>query len=138
MSGPADNPFDFLASLTEAELGAFRASAQSQSFGAGEVLFHEGDEPGGIVAIISGRVRVSARGASGDEVVLRLSGGGEIVGEIAAITGRPRSATVTVLDQIEALLMARAEFNRFLGEHPRVAALVAEHIKAILGEAKVS
>jgi CRP/FNR family transcriptional regulator, cyclic AMP receptor protein len=128
-------PSDFLSALTEDERSAFSAFGRERRFAHGEAIFHEGDDPGGVVAILSGRVKVSVAGVGGREVVLRFPGPGDLVGELAAIADRPRTATVTAVDQVEAIALRAGDFRRFVVEHPRVAPLVFEHVAALLAEA---
>jgi CRP/FNR family transcriptional regulator, cyclic AMP receptor protein len=130
-----ERPIEFLSALTEDELTAFRASGRPRRFGKGEVVFREGDDPGGVIAIVSGRVKVSVLGAGGREVVLGFPAAGELIGELSAIAGRPRSATITVVDDTEVIAVRTGEFQRFVAEHPRVAALVFQHVAALLAEA---
>src|ERR1700755_778469 len=83
---------EFLAALSDDERAAFRAAGRVRRLAKGEAIFHEGDDPGGVVAVISGTVKVSLIGQGGREVVLRFSGPGELVGELAAVGDRPRTA----------------------------------------------
>jgi CRP/FNR family transcriptional regulator, cyclic AMP receptor protein len=130
-----ETPIDFLSALSEDEGAAFRAVGHVRRFGTGETVFHEGDDPGGVVAILSGRVKVWLSGVGGREVVLRFSSAGELVGELAAIADRPRTATVTAVDQVEAIAVRASEFRRFIAEHPGVAPLVFDHVAQLLAEA---
>jgi CRP-like cAMP-binding protein len=130
-----EKPIDFLSALTDQERAAFRATGRTRRFGKGEPLFREGDDPGGVVAIVSGRVKISVTGVGGREVVLRFPAAGELVGELAAIAGRPRSATVTAVEPVEAITMRATEFQRYVSEHPRVAPLVFERVAVLLAEA---
>jgi CRP/FNR family cyclic AMP-dependent transcriptional regulator len=75
---------DFLGALGDNERSAFTAVGRRRRFARGEVIFHEGDDPGAVVAVVSGTVKISLIGAAGREVVLRFSGPGELVGELAA------------------------------------------------------
>lgn len=126
---------DFLSALTEDELAEFRAMGRVRRFAKGEAVFREGDDPGGVVAIVSGRVKVWVTGVGGREVVLGFPAAGELIGELAAMAGRPRAATVTAMDQVELIAMRAAEFQRFVSEHPRVAPLVFERVAALLADA---
>jgi CRP/FNR family transcriptional regulator, cyclic AMP receptor protein len=128
-------PFDFISALTEDEFAALRAAGRLRRFGKGELVFHEGDDPGGVLAIISGRVKVSVTGQGGRDVVVRFPAAGELVGELAAVAGRPRMATVTAVDQVEAIAVRPDDFRRFVSDHPRVAPLVFERVAALLAEA---
>jgi CRP/FNR family transcriptional regulator, cyclic AMP receptor protein len=130
-----DKPIDFLSALTEDELAEFRAAGRVRRFAKGEAVFREGDDPGGVVAIVSGRVKVWVTGVGGREVVLGFPAAGELIGELAAMAGRPRAATVTAMDQVELIAMRATEFQRFVAEHPRVAPLVFERVAALLADA---
>jgi CRP-like cAMP-binding protein len=57
----------------------------------------------------------------GKEVVLAIRGPGDLLGELAAIDGEPRSATATALEPVEALSLSAGDFRSFLEAHPRVA-----------------
>lgn len=135
MGEPSHNPLDFLGALSDDERDAFRAAGRVRRYSRGQAVFHEGDDPGGVIAILGGRAKVSATGVAGREVVLRFAGEGELVGELSAIAGRPRTATVTALDELEAVAMRTAEFRRFVEEHPRVAPLVFERLVHLLADA---
>jgi CRP/FNR family transcriptional regulator, cyclic AMP receptor protein len=135
VAGGDEKPTEFLSSLTDDERAALESAGRKRRYANGEAIFHEGDDPGGVVAIVSGRVKVSVSGAGGREVVLRIPGPGELVGEIAALAGHPRSATVTAVDRVEAIAVRAADFRRFVLEHPRVAPLVFEHVAVLLEEA---
>ena len=129
------NPLDFLRALSDEERAAFRDAGRVRRYARGEAIFHEGDDPGGVIAILGGRAKVSATGVAGREVVLRFAGEGELIGELSAIAGRPRTATVTALDALETVAMRTAEFQRFIEQHPRVAPLVVERLALLLAEA---
>ncbi len=125
----------FLAELTSDERTVFESLGRVRSFRPGEAVFHEGDDAGGVVAILSGRVKVSLAGVAGREVVLGFPGPGELVGELAALTERPRSATVIAVENVEALGVRGADFRRFVAEHPRIAPLVFRHLAELVAEA---
>src|ERR1700748_1955757 len=95
------SPLAFLGALTDEERAAFHAAGRERRYSRGEAIFHEGDDPGGVIAILGGRAKVSASGVGGREVVLRFAGEGELLGELSAIAGRPRTATITALDALE-------------------------------------
>ncbi len=135
MGDVVDNPLDFLGALTESERAALVAAGRACRYARGEAIFHEGDDPGGVIAITRGRAKVAAAGVGGREVVLRFAGEGELLGELSAIAGRPRTATITALDDLETVALRRADFGRFVEEHPRVAPLVFERLAVLLAEA---
>lgn len=135
MPGPDPAALDFLSALTDQERAAFAAVGRDRRFAPGEAVFHEGDDASGVIAIVSGRAKVAAAGAAGREVVLRFAGAGELVGELSAVAGRPRTATVTALGPLETVAVRTADFRQFLAEHPRLASLMYERLAVLLAEA---
>jgi CRP-like cAMP-binding protein len=79
--------------------------ASETTFNDGETVTREG-EPGETFYIVTeGRLRVSQRGAA-----IRELGPGDFLGEISLVDGRPRTATVTAVGPVQALVIRRADF----------------------------
>ena len=111
----------FLAALSPEERDALRAPAITRSFPRGAALFHERQAADRVLVLIEGCVKLSCVSESGKEVVLAIRGPGDILGELAAIDGQPRSATATALEPVEALSIRAGDFRAFLEKHPRAA-----------------
>ena len=126
---------EFLGALTDEERAAFHAVGRPRRFAKGEAIFHAGDDSGGVVAVVSGTVKVSMIGAGGREVVVRFSGPGELVGELAAVGQQPRTANVTAVDRVEAISVAASDFRRLALQHPRIGELVFHNVAELLAEA---
>ena len=114
----------FLDALTEAEADDLHSVGRRRRYGANVTLFHEGDEPGPVVVLLSGRAKVASVSSAGREVIVAVRGPGDLLGELSAIDGEPRSATVTTLEEIEALLVPGSAFATFLERCPRVALVI--------------
>ncbi|MET0145139.1 MAG: Crp/Fnr family transcriptional regulator [Ilumatobacteraceae bacterium] len=84
------------------------------------ILFFEGDVPHDVILVRRGDLKVSTV-VDGREVVLDVLGPGAIVGEVSAVDGRTRSATVTALTTTEIVAIPAATFMDFLGQHPVIA-----------------
>jgi CRP-like cAMP-binding protein len=106
----------FLDALTEAEADDLHAVGRRRRYGANVALFHEGDDPGPVVVLLSGRTKVASLSSAGREVI--------VAGELSAIDGEPRSATVTTLEAVEALLVPGSAFAALLERRPRVALVI--------------
>jgi len=76
----------------------------------GATILDEGDASNRVVLLLSGRVKVSSFSGNGHETVLGYRDAGTILGELAAIDGEPHSATVTVVEAGEALLVPADRF----------------------------
>jgi CRP-like cAMP-binding protein len=100
-----------------------------------EKIFGEGDASDHIAIILTGIVKITASTSNGREALLGLRGSGEIVGELAAIYGSPRSATVRALDTVTARLVAATVFRQCLREHPDALFAVLE---AVIGRLRES
>lgn len=92
-----------------------------RSYARGQVLFFEGDPGGSVTALRSGRAKVSVQTLPGRELLLAVKGPGELLGEMSALDGRPRSATATAMEAVEALVVPASVFHEFLKDHPRIA-----------------
>nr|MDT0665307.1 Crp/Fnr family transcriptional regulator [Micromonospora sp. DSM 115978] len=72
--------------------------------------------------LLSGRVKVVAVTDNGYETLLALRGPGDVVGEMAAVDGGTRSATVTALEPVTGVAVPVAAFRAFVRARPAAAA----------------
>jgi CRP/FNR family transcriptional regulator, cyclic AMP receptor protein len=96
--------------LDAAALQALESIGTRQAYRARTVLVHQGDPSRHVVLILEGWVKVAATARSGQEALLAIRGPGDIVGEMSAVDGRPRSATVRALTPVRALAMDGGRF----------------------------
>jgi CRP-like cAMP-binding protein len=99
-----------------------------------DVLLREHDKTDFAVVLLDGCVKVSARAHHGYQVILGLRDAGEIVGEMAGVDGGSRSATLTAITRVEALLLPAGSFRRFLSGEPDAAAILRRALSARLRE----
>lgn len=83
---------------------------------AGETLFVAGDPAGAAYSVLSGRMEVVTSDGS-----VRALGAGDVIGELAMLTGQPRSATVRAHRDSVLLRIAPDALDRALDEHPDTA-----------------
>jgi CRP/FNR family cyclic AMP-dependent transcriptional regulator len=97
-----------------------------------EELFHKGDPGAEVYGIVTGKLKVGSSSADGGNVVFNLMGEGEVVGEMAFLTGGQRTGTVSALEPTELLALGRRDFLEFLRANPEVAidmmAVLAERL----------
>jgi Na+/H+ antiporter len=88
---------------------------------AGETLFEQGDRGDSTFIIARGAIGVLVAG-DGDERprMVDVLGGGDIVGEMALLTGAPRNATVSALTTVTLGEISRSDFNALTEAHPRL------------------
>jgi len=86
-----------------------------------EVLFVAGDAGNGCYRVEDGLIKVTMMSRAGVERILAFLGPGAIVGELAIIDGRPRSASVVAVRETTLKFLSRATFEAlFTREHPEV------------------
>ena len=127
---------DFLHTLTPSESDALEDMGEPGTYAAGEVIFAQGGTADCVLVLRAGRVRVSATGGDGEDVVLAERGPGELLGELSGIDGQPRSASVTALDEVRGLVVPLRAFRGFLMDNPRAAISLLELISRRLREAE--
>lgn len=92
---------------------------ETRSAEPGERIIRTGDAPDRVYFISSGEVEVSVKGR-------RINlGSGSVFGEMALISGKPRSADVTALDYCKLLTLNRGDFREILRRYPGIREQVA-------------
>ena len=102
------------------ELERLMAFARSQHHPAGEVIFRKGDPGISMMSIVDGRVKISVTSPDGKEAVLAVLGPGEVLGEMAILEDKDRSADATALDACELLVLQKRDFIPFLERNPAI------------------
>jgi CRP-like cAMP-binding protein len=90
---------EFFAGCPAESLGRLAALLQPLAALPGQVLMRQGEHADSFLLIGSGRARIMHAGADGDVIEVEVTPG-LIVGEIALLRDAPRSATVTVTEQL--------------------------------------
>ena len=106
------------AELSEDAIESILQESQWISLPGGATLFQEGDPGNALYLVTSGALVALVRQADGREVVVANIHAGETVGEMAVISGEPRSATVLMLRDSSLLRITKETFERLVGEHP--------------------
>jgi CRP-like cAMP-binding protein len=125
----------FVSVLDPGDLEALTAWGRQRRFPRGSVLFHEGENADHVLIVRSGRVKVSSFTADGKEIVLAVRGPGELLGELSAIDGEPRSASAGALEPVEVLSVPAEDFRAFLGTRPRITVALMQMLSRKLRDA---
>jgi CRP/FNR family cyclic AMP-dependent transcriptional regulator len=124
---------EFLSMLTPDEVESVRTAGRPRRWERGTTVMTEGDTSDWVLVLTEGRVKVSSHTSSGTEVVLAVRGPGGLLGEMSAIDGSPRSATVTALEPIAGVVIP--DFPSFLQTHGRIAVLLMQLVTGRLRDA---
>ncbi len=107
--------------MSPSDLEKIVALSRVVTLPAQHVVFEVADAGVEMCVVLSGRLKVSVANREGREIVLGTVGPGEIVGEIAMLDGRGRSATAMTLTACELLMIHSRDFMPFLEQHPKAA-----------------
>jgi len=109
-----------LSDLPERLSTGLLAHAKPVKLAADEVLFIAGDPGDGCYRLDEGLLKVSMVSPAGAERILAILGPGSIVGDMAMIDGRPRSASVSALRDCKLRFVSRAAFESVADKNPDV------------------
>ncbi|MFD4945484.1 Crp/Fnr family transcriptional regulator [Streptomyces sp. NPDC058239] len=89
-------------------------------FDVGAVLLREGMNDRHVLLLLSGFAKVMAAVENGETSLLAVRAGGDTVGEMAAMDGAPRSATVTACGPLTARMLQTGVLRGLLMRRPEV------------------
>lgn len=116
---PMETASSLFRSLSKEEVEALTAGARHLSFGPGETVIKEGDVGDSIFVIEKGRAQVSA--ILGKKTVqLALLESGDIFGEVAFLTGRPRTASVSAEEELEVIEIEKPALKDAIEKNPLI------------------
>jgi len=116
-AGGLDSPF--LRQLATAGRDVLDELMTEQHTHQGEVVFGEGEIGDAMYIIWSGRAAV-VKGDLESPIVLGYRGPGEIIGEMALLENRARSASVVALEDMRLLSIRRDDFEKLIQSNPSV------------------
>lgn len=103
-----------------------RTLIRPQRFAAGETILRRGDPGDALYIVRRGTVAVHLTDpASGLRVQVGAAGPGETLGEMAMLTGGPRSADASAMDEVEVLVLDRDLFMKLVRARADVALGIA-------------
>jgi CRP-like cAMP-binding protein/rhodanese-related sulfurtransferase len=130
---------DFLAKsqvfkeLPRDALEAIAGGVHPQVVPSKSIMFKEGD-PGDYLYIIrSGSVRIVRKNKDGMRLDISIKGPGETFGEMALLTGEPRSADVETLEETHLLVLSREHLDRIMRDFPDLSKVFAREMRRWLG-----
>ena len=116
---------DILSPLTPDAREAIAAAARVHSYSKGETMIRRGTEGDSMFIVHEGSVAIRVD----DREVARL-GAGSVVGEMALLTGEPRTASVTAGDDLAVLAIYKEALAGMLARRPALAQEMAEIVES--------
>lgn len=90
-------------------------------FDNGQIIFMAGDDGSSMMIVLEGKVQISAISEDGKEITLNYIEAGGLLGEIALLDGKKRSANATAAGNCRLACIQRAEFIPYLRANSDVA-----------------
>lgn len=120
--------------LSEAERTAIEAKCGYRRFGAGDVMVARYGAGNAVYFLLSGTGRVVHYLPGEDEITIATVGPGDTIGEIAAVDGLGRSATIIANEDCTVAELPRNEFHALVTRHGGVALALLCRWAAIIRE----
>lgn len=131
--GEGTRPFWY--ALAEGQREQLRRAGSVRHYPPETVIVREQDHTDFAVVLLDGCVKVTSNARGGYQAILALRDAGDLVGELAGLDGGRRSATVSALTRVEALIVAADTFQRFLRSCPEAAEIMHRTVSNRLREA---
>jgi CRP/FNR family cyclic AMP-dependent transcriptional regulator len=131
---PAATAGSFGTQLAPEAVAALEKYGHVRTYPAATVLLRQGEPAGHVILVRIGWAKATSVSRGGAEALLALRGPGDILGEVAAVDGGVRSATVTTLVETEALTIEGGQFLRAVEELPGLAMALLRHLARGLRE----
>ena len=119
--------------LNQEELRMLAERLRFAPFAEGEAMTRQGAVAHSLYVITRGSGEVFVTGADNFRRSVAMLYSGDFFGEIALMTGSPRTATVMALEQTDCYRMDKDGLNEILQQRPEI----AEHISHVLARRKV-
>lgn len=123
---------DILDELSEDERRVLEQSCRWKRYAAQEQILDRSSESQDVCFVVRGRVRVVNYSLSGREITLDDIEEGSYFGELAAIDGQPRSASVMALTESYIASLPPEQFLAALERHPPMAYRVMKRLADIV------
>jgi CRP/FNR family transcriptional regulator len=113
---------ELFATLDKKEIQTLAKSCQERSYSAGSAIVSQGDSGVGLYVLRKGKVRVTqAQNPDRAEEELGTVSAIDVIGEMSLLDDLPRSATITAIEDVDALILPIWEFRSVLRSSPDIA-----------------
>ncbi len=123
---------ELLSELSEDEIKALEKNVRWRNYKAGEQIMDRASDNRDVFLVADGSVRIVNYSRSGREVAYAIVDTGGYFGELAAIDGEPRSATVVAVKAAQVAMMSPSSFLDLMSRHPSVLQTVVRRLAKIV------
>lgn len=109
-----------LSGLDEQQMAELLSLGRTSRFQEGQTVFSKGDPGNCLYAILKGQIAINTSSIDGKTMLLNILDAEDVLGEIALIDGKERTAGATALRPSELFRIDRCDFIPFLERHPKL------------------
>ncbi len=120
------------AGMPEAARQRYEQSCTWRRFKPEEQIIDRLSDTHDVLFVVEGRVRIVNYSLSGREISFGDLNAGELFGELAAIDGKPRSASAVATAPTLLATMSGESFRKMLSEHPAAAFVIMRRLATIV------
>ena len=104
--------------LSREDIAKILGRLEERTFHAGATIFSQGDQGDSFYFIQSGAVQVILEGGGGRRESIAVLGPQDWFGEMALLSGEPRSATIIAVKDTEVWRLSRESWNELIDKYP--------------------
>ena len=123
---------DLLSGVPADTMAQIEAGCRRRDCRAGETIIERGATDQDVYFVLTGLVHVMNFAPSGRIVAFAALQAGNLFGELAALDGQPRSATVVAATECTFAVMPAAEFRRLVTTDPEIALTLMQRMAQIV------
>jgi CRP/FNR family cyclic AMP-dependent transcriptional regulator len=114
------------ADMPTTQLRPLAGAMKRHTYRRGQTILYQGDVGDSLFVVVSGRVRIYTISQEGHELSVWICDEGDFFGEMALLTGEPRSASAEAMQFTEVLVLERQVFRDYLLSNPEAALHIIE------------
>lgn len=110
----------FFSDLSDKEVAVVASIVNTQQFKTGDTVFKESQDGQSLYILKKGEVKACKIAPDGELFTLTIMKDGDIFGEMSFLDGRPRSATIVAISDIETYVIEKSDFETLVDDNPRI------------------
>jgi len=110
----------FFSDLSDTELATVATVTNKQDFKLGDTVFKESEDGQSLYIVKKGEVKACKIAPDGELFTLTIMKDGDIFGEMSFLDGRPRSATIVAVSDLETYVIDKFDFETLVDDNPRI------------------
>lgn len=120
--------------LDDEQYSYLKDRLQTLSLGAEDVLYTEASPADTVAIVLEGTLEVVKLASNGEETLLTEVGPGDVVGEMALVDDRDRSASIRAKTPVKVARMSRAALGAIERQRPDIALSVMRGVSRLLAD----